>query len=127
MDRTCKRILNDMIGQGKGTKFVYGLSETGVYLYGASIDDLAKTLELSVDDVMAAVRYLEAENYLEYQKTVSKNSIHNIGISLSHKGLNWKYFRRKEILDYIADKWVDFFAALIALLSLIISIVALAQ
>lgn len=90
-----------------------------------SIDDLSKNIEIPVEDVRAAVRYLESENYLEYQTISSKSGKLNIGFHLSHKGLSWKYFRRKEILDYIADKWVDFFAALIALLSLIISIIAL--
>ena len=34
-------------------------------------------------------------------------------------------YRRREWLDYIADKWIDIFASLISLVSLIMSVIAL--
>lgn len=127
MDKICRMILNDLISQGQGTEFVYGLSETGKYFYGTSIDTLSEKLNLSVDTVKSAIRYLEAENYVEYKVMHSNKGANNAGVCLSYKGLNWKYFHRKEVLNYIADKWVDFFAAVISLISLIISVIAIAR
>lgn len=36
-------------------------------------------------------------------------------------------YRRRELLDYVADKWIDVLASVISLLSLVISIAALWQ
>lgn len=120
VDKTCKKILDKMISEGKGTEYIC--------TWGDELASFAASIGVPTEDVRAAVRYLKETGYLEFQMYHSSNgSSHSRGFFLSHRGLNWRYFRRKEVLDYIADKWVDFFAALIALLSLVISIAALTQ
>ena len=124
MDPTSKAILEELIKSRKGTEFVCAFDEALSGIADTSIERFSESLNLNTEDVRAAVRYLEGRGYLEYQST---SGGHNIGFHLSHKGLNWRDFRRKEILDYIADKWPDFIAVIISLMSLFISIAALTQ
>lgn len=123
MDKTSKKIIQTLIAGGKGTEYICAYSSNWIGLCDIAIDDLAQKLSMPTEDIRAASRFLVEKGYLEYQKAGGRNA----GFHLSHQGLNWKYYRRKEILKYIADKWVDFFAAVISLLSLVISIIALLQ
>lgn len=123
VDKTCKKILEFLIAGGKGTEYTCAYSSAWIDLCDITIDDLAKELSMLERDVRSASELLIASGFLEYQKSSQGNA----GFHLSYKGLHWKYYRRKEILKYIADKWVDFFAAVISLLSLVISIIALLQ
>lgn len=123
MDKSSKKILQALIEGGKGTQYICAYDSAWVGLADISIEDMAQKLSMSVEDIKAASKFLAENRYLEYQKAGDRKA----GFHLSHKGLNWKYYRREEILRYIADKWVDFFAAVISLLSLVISIIALLQ
>ena len=123
MDKTCKKILQSLINGGKGTQYICAYEPIWLGMCNITIEDLAKGISVSTEDVRAATRFLVENGYLEYQKASEKK----VGFHLSYKGLHWKYYRRQEILRYIADKWVDFFAAVISLLSLVISIIALLQ
>ena len=120
MDRVCKKILDKMISYGCGTNYICTWQE--------EFDDFAKSLSLPCEDVRAAVRYLKERGYIEYQMYHSAQGTNRSrGFHLSHQGFHWRYYRRKEILEYIADKWVEFFAAAISLVSLIISVISLLQ
>lgn len=120
MDRTCKKILDKLISYGRGTDYICTWDE--------ELNEFANSLEIPVEDVRAAVRYLKDHGYIEYQMYHSAHGIERSrGFHLSHQGLHWRHYRRKEILDYIADKWADFIAAAISLISLIISVVGLLQ
>ena len=123
MDKTSKKILQTLIAGGKGTQYICAYSSNWIGLCDITIDDLAKSVSMPTEDLRAASRFLVENGYLEYQKTGDRKT----GFHLSYKGLNWKYYRRKEILKYIADKWTDFLAVIISLFSLIISIIALLQ
>lgn len=74
-------------------------------------------------DLSALIRYLEAEGYVEIIKAANTGS--RLGVCLSHKGRNRKAFAMQEVLRYLGEKWIDFFALLTALGALVISIVAL--
>lgn len=70
----------------------------------------------------AMLDYLEDNGYV----TVTRDdSMNHIGVKLAHKGFHLKEFRRRELLNYIAEKWVDFIAMLMAAGSLVVSIIAL--
>lgn len=127
MDKNSKKILNKLISEGKGTSYV--CSFNGSFLGFANIDihNFSNSIGMDVEDLRAAVRYLHENGYLEYQMLNTSKGKTPCGFHLSHKGLNWRSFRREEILNYIADKWADFFAAAISFVSLIISIAALLQ
>ena len=127
MDKTSKKILQKLISAGTGTNYICSFSGSAFGPTNTNIVDFSESLSMDIEDLRAAVRYLESSGYLEYQMMTTRKGKVAAGFHLSHKGLNWRYFRRKEILDYIADKWVDFFAAVISLVSLVISIFAILQ
>ncbi len=123
MDKTCKKVLQVLINSGKGTQYICAYDPAWVGLADISIEDMAQKLSIPTEDLRAATRFLKESGYLEYQ--TSRERV--IGFHLSHKGLNWKNYRREEILKYIANKWTDFLAVVISLISLAISIIALLQ
>lgn len=127
MDRISKRILEKLISSNAGTSYTCSFSGSSFGPDSTNIVDFSESLNMRIADTRAAVQYLESTGYLEYQMMTSRGNKIPAGFHLSHKGLNWRYFRRKEIMDYIADKWADFFAAAISFVSLIISIVAIMQ
>jgi hypothetical protein len=114
MDKTSKKVLNHLISNGGCDKYIY---------WGEDFDTLVQTLNLNSEDLRADIRYLHDCGYIDYQKF--SNSDRNASFSLSHKGLHWKYFRRQAILQYILEKWIDFFAMLVSFISLAIAIISL--
>lgn len=124
MDKTSKLIIRELIKGNKGSEYMCSFDEGWLSESDISIEQLAEKLRTRTEDVRAAVRYLEETGFLEYEETSSGLII---GFHLSHKGLNWKYYNRKAIFDYIADKFPDFIAVIISLISLITSIIALSQ
>ena len=90
--------------------------------FGNEFENLHTELNIPTEDLRAAVRWLEAEGIIEYQRYANGSVA---GFHLSHVGVNWKYFRKKEIMKYIEEKWSDFFSLLASVAALIISIIAL--
>ena len=90
--------------------------------FGNEFENLHTELNIPTEDLRAAVRWLEAEGIIEYQRYTNGGVA---GFHLSHVGVNWKYFRKKEIMKYIEEKWIDFFSLLASVAALIISIIAL--
>ena len=121
MDKTAKKILKSMCQSEKGTEYVCVFDAAWENSGDIVIDDFAGRLVMQTENLRAAVRFLVRHEYLEYQVGNGRN----VGFHLSHMGLNWKYFRRKEILDYIADKWPDFIALIVSIFSLVTSVIAL--
>lgn len=73
-------------------------------------------------EFVAMLNYLEDNGYVT---VLRDNNMNSRGARLAHKGYKLRDFRRKEFLKYIAEKWVDFFAMLMAAGSLVVSIIAL--
>ena len=76
------------------------------------------------DAFNALVRFLEADGYLE---SVMSSHGNRLKVSLSHKGLHWKEFRRHEVIAYLEDKWIDFFALLASVAAIVMSAISLAS
>lgn len=126
MDKTSKRILKYFVSQNCGTDFVC-LDHprwSSFYKNHVLVDDLAEELGLREKDMLAVFKYLNENGYLEREQNGTAGSRSDIGFKLSHKGLHWKYFRRREVLDYIAEKWPDFIAVVISIISLITAILS---
>mgnify|MGYP000351463469 CR=1 FL=1 len=121
MDKTSKKIIQTLIAGGKGTEYICAYSSNWIGLCDIAIDDLAQKLSMPTEDIRAASRFLVEKGYLEYQKAGDRNA----GFHLSHQGLHYKYFRRQKILKYIAEKWIDFFALLLSICALIVSVISI--
>lgn len=124
MDKTSNALIKKMISGGKGTDYICAFDSAWLSCADTDIDSLALEIGARTEDVRAAVRFLTDAGYMEYQ---TANGNLKIGFHLSHKGLNWRYFRKREIMDYIADKWPEFIALIISLVSLVTSIAAIAK
>ena len=114
MDKYAKSLLNYLVEHGGCRKSVD---------FNEGLDDVASSLRVDSEDLRATVRYLNDLGYIDYQKF--SGSDRNAAFALSHKGKNWKYFRRRDLLNYLADKWIDFFASIVSVGSLVVAIVAL--
>lgn len=115
LDKLSKKILKHMIAGAESP------SEK-LYNFGDDLQNMALNLSSDSETVRAAIRFLEQNEYLKFARTSSGNTI---GFYLDHKGLHWKEFRRGELWKYIRDKWIDFFALLVATSALVMSILSL--
>lgn len=114
MDKISKKTLNYLIELG-GCEHAID--------FDSGLNHMAKNLNMNSEDLRANIRYLHDLGYIDYQKFVHSNR--NAAFALSYKGLHWKYFRRKEMIKYLEEKWIDFFSLFISILSFIVSITAL--
>lgn len=120
MDKTCQKIIRSMLKNGTDCDFVCGFADSE--LCDFSITQMSDEINENASNIRAAVKFLEEQGHVQYQYLCTSSGKKAIGFRLSHKGVNWKYFERKETLDYIAEKWVDFVSAIISLIALILSI-----
>ena len=114
MDKSAKSLLEYIVKSGGCDKSVS---------FGSELDSLASKLNVKSESLRATVRYLHDLGYIDYQKYSGSDK--NAAFALSHKGENWKYFQRLKVLDYLADKWIDFFAFVVSVGALIISLISL--
>ncbi len=92
------------------------------YDFGDDLHEMAEKLKKDSEIVRAAIRFLEQNEYIKFIRTDTGRVL---GFHLDHKGLHWKEFRRGELWKYIRDKWIDFFALLVATAALVMSTVSL--
>ena len=92
------------------------------YNFDTDLDNLAGSISTNREIVRSAVRYLEEYDYIKYVKDQKGRTI---AFYLDYKGLQWKEFRKQEILLYALEKWPDIFAVIVSVISLIMSVIAL--
>lgn len=127
MDRTCKLILREMLSHGADCKcsLSQGSNRIG---FSVSLGELSSALQIDPYIARKAVDYLVSTGYAAYINGGSVRGVQQpVAFQLTHKGIHWQEFRRAEILDYLADKWLDVLSSVIAVSSLIVPIVALWQ
>lgn len=86
------------------------------------IEGAAEQIGISPQSFLQCLSFLEGCGYVVKLRTSSGKSF---GVALSHKGKNYRYFRRQQFLSYIADKWIDFLALITSIIAVIISLLAL--
>lgn len=114
MDKHAKSLLRYLVANG-GCKSAIDFED--------GLNRVAASLGVDSESLRGTVRYLHDLGYIDYQKYSGTDR--NAAFALSHKGENWKYFQRLKVLDYLADKWIDFFAFVASVCSLIVSVFAL--
>lgn len=118
MDKTSKKILEHLNNRGDANQHVWN------YLYSEEEKE-AEQLGMSVEDFNNTIEHLSDEGYIEYVYFSGSNA--RAGFKLTYQGLHYKEFRLDNIKSYIADKWIDFSALLVAFGAFIISCIALSR
>ena len=131
MNKLCKKIIHELQKRSKqsGRDYSCSLPNAFINICDTSLAEFASDIGSPVSDVRSAVKYLVDDGYLEYitMHPRSGSSSSPIGVRLSHKGKNSKEFDREELKRYIADKWIDFLALVIAIIAFIQSCIALSN
>lgn len=97
-----------------------------------SVNDLTQLTSLSTDEICSAVTALEENGMLQvhYFSFRSCSSVID-SVRLTEQGIHYKDLEKENRLNYLKDKWIDFFALIIALIALLKSyeseIIALLQ
>ena len=86
MDKTCKKLLKYAHSDGAPEQFAFWIFEDAMSLY-------AKECKLPIEEMYNAVQYLISEGWAEYVDTQSGN---HSGVKLTHKGVHYKEFLRRE-------------------------------
>lgn len=111
LDKDCKKLLNALISDLKEEP------RDGYYL-----SDLSVMTNFSVADVERITEHLCSEGYLKNFSHEFPGVFYSQSYCLTERGKFYKKILRKRVLDYIADKWMDILATIIALISLLISL-----
>ena len=114
MDKTSRKIMKYLSKQKQGTSFIRDYEE--------GIETLAKEISASEEDISEAIKYLDKREIVEI---IHYSSGPAYGFHLSHIGANWKYFRWIAFVNYLKEKWIDFFALLASVAAIIISVISL--
>jgi hypothetical protein len=110
LDKNSKIILDYLISKGGLEKFT---------TFGSGLPKMAEALNMDTEMLRANIRFLYDLGYVDFQKS---DIGQNFSFSLSYKGLNWKSFRKFDLLSYLADKWIDILALIFSGVALAISI-----
>lgn len=87
--------------------------------FDSDLQRIAKELGTDKEAIRSCVRWMEEHGFIKF---IKDSSGRNAMFYLDHKGLHWKEFRRREIIRYLEDKWIDCLAMLLSLAALILSI-----
>lgn len=116
MDKLSKKVLEYMNHHTEDPS-------SSIYDFGEDLNNMAKDLAVGTEDLRGTIRYLEELQFITFHDSNGRV----IWFSLDHRGLHWKEFRWEERLNYLKDNWIDFFAMLAAIASLILSLIALSR
>ena len=128
MDKLCKAILEKFSETAINSTSEFICAYLPDFKNDCSTDakTVAASLGVSMSYAVDAIDYLVVDGYLE-RLYVDKSDGEKIviGVKLTHKGKHYKYFERQKVKAYIAEKWIDFFALILSVGALAISITAL--
>ena len=113
LDKLSKKILKIMASGH--------VTELNPYSFDGDLTALAAKLSSDEDTVRASIRFLHQMEYIQY----AASGGHTWGFFLDHMGLHYKEFQWQDRIEYLREKWIDFFALLVAAAALVISIIAL--
>ena len=94
------------------------------WLFSDALQLEADACGLPVEEFSNALNQLIAEGWAEYVFTRNGN---RSGVKLTHNGVHYKEYLRREMVRYLADKWVDILALVVAAAAFIQSCIALAN
>lgn len=69
-----------------------------IYYFQFDLDQMANSLSADTEALRAAVRYLEENGFIKYQRTTSG---HTLGFYLDHKGLHYEELSKIEKIDFL--------------------------
>lgn len=127
MDRLSKKIIMHMLRKQKTiTDFSCAFHGPFEHLCSTTLDEFSMQIRKSPKDVKKSVDFLLSNGYLEY-RTLFPDSERPIryGFQLSYRGSHFREFQIQNFLRYVAAKWIDFLALIIAFASFILSCIAL--
>lgn len=111
MDKSSRKILCAMVDENGFPK---------LFNVGDETEALAKKLNINYMSFKLNIVYLAKIGFINIIKYEGTDA--HAAYILTHEGVAWKYFRWREILRYLEDKWIDFFSLLLSTIALLISI-----
>lgn len=78
-----------------------------------------RNVSITAEETLAAFNNLENEGFITY----ASNS--RTAFRLNSKGQHYGEYRFKMFLNYISEKWIEFFALTVSIISLVLSIIAI--
>ena len=88
-------------------------------------NDIWEFVQIKYQQKISDIEYISALNNLHNQGFITFADKHKTAFSLNSCGRYYTEYIRNKIINYILDKWIDFFALIIAIAALIISIISL--
>lgn len=113
LTKNCRAVIDTILSLDKSNPFK---------LY--RIADLAIRARLTIEEAMAACLELEQDGRAEVRLIPNARRQIPEYVSLTEYGARYREELKERRKDYIKAKWIDFFALIVAIIALIISIAA---
>lgn len=103
MDKLAKRILEFSVSTAGTTGKFFSINPEWDSEADIPFQSLVDAVQVPPCDVLAAVKYLEENNLIEYRRLHTKQSAINLAFRLTHTGLHYKELR------YLAarERWME--------------------
>lgn len=93
MDKLAKKILDFAIETAETTGNFFSINSEWDSEANVPFELLVKAAQVPPADVLAAVKYLAENNFVEYRRLHARNGNINIAFRLTHTGLHYKEIR----------------------------------
>lgn len=114
LTKDCRLILDTILSSDSDKRF-----------QAFRISELSNSLNRNFYAILTACKELEKDGFIELHNCCLKNGQELLEfISLTELGTHYKDYLRSQRLRYIADKWIDFLALIIAAIALVVSVAA---
>ncbi len=114
--RNCRAVIKAIQNCGAEARYKH---------YG--INQLVELTHLSTDAVISACEQLQSDGLMEIHYFSNSYSCIIDTVHLTELGANYGEVKRDNARRYILSHWIDFFALLISLVSLVLSIAAFSR
>lgn len=103
MDKLAKKILDFAIDTAGTTGKFFSVSSRWDSEASVPFDRLVEAAQVPPADVLAAVKYLAENNFIEYSRLNTKKGPINMAFRLTHTGLHYKEFRHLQA----RERWIE--------------------
>lgn len=103
MDKLAKKILDFAIKTAGTTGDFFSVNSQWDSEASVPFDCLVEAAQVPPADVLAAVKYLAENNFIEYRRLNTKKGPINMAFRLTHTGLHYKEFRYLEA----RERWIE--------------------
>ena len=113
MDKLAKKILKFAIKTAGTTGKYFSINADWDSDSKVSFQELVDAAQAPPSDVLAAVKYLEENNFVEYRSLTTRRGTIHLSFHLTHTGLHYKEFRQLAARERWKERIIGFISGVL--------------